>query len=185
MATPQIRSHVEGPWTVDDLYALPDDGFRYEIFDGSLLVSPPPEFSHASTATILRDALNRQGSDNFALLDSPGLYVTPTKYYIPDLVVIARERLRDRGRCLGPADVRLAVEVVSPNNPSNDLVLKRHAYAAAGIPRYWIVDERDKTITVLGLDGSGGYSQLAVARRGQALRADEPYPLTVDLEEIF
>ncbi len=29
-----------GPWTIDDLYAIPDDGYRYEIADGSLLVSP-------------------------------------------------------------------------------------------------------------------------------------------------
>src|SRR5664280_2972289 len=39
-----------GAWTLDDLAQLPDDGRRYEIIDGSLLVSPPPSNYHQGLA---------------------------------------------------------------------------------------------------------------------------------------
>ena len=49
-----------GPWTTADLAGLPDDGQRYEIIDGSLLVSPPPSPLHqlvaGRLAVFLRDA---------------------------------------------------------------------------------------------------------------------------------
>ena len=44
-----------GLWTLADLDGLPDDGRRYEIIDGSLLVSPPPSNDHqllAETALV-------------------------------------------------------------------------------------------------------------------------------------
>ena len=45
-------------------------------------------------------------------------------------------------------------EVVSPDDPARDLVVKRADYAEAGIPEYWIVDPRNKTVTVLALAGN-------------------------------
>src|SRR6266545_4541829 len=49
-----------GPWTIDDLYAIPDDGYRYEIADGSLLVSPPPPIPHLDVNDRLLNVLTRQ-----------------------------------------------------------------------------------------------------------------------------
>jgi Uma2 family endonuclease len=37
--------HV-GPWTVADLLAMPEDGIRYEVVDGALIVNPPPALGH-------------------------------------------------------------------------------------------------------------------------------------------
>jgi len=45
----------------------------------------------------------------------------------------------------------LVMEVVSPDAPERDLVEKRREYAEAGIPEYWIVDPRDRSVTVLTL----------------------------------
>ena len=74
------------------------------------------------------------------------------KFREPDLLLL---RDRSDSRCqdrywLG-ADV--VVEVVSPDDPDRDVVEKRADYAEARIPEYWIVDPRDKTITVLVLEG--------------------------------
>lgn len=173
------------PWTVDDLYALPDDGYRYEIFDGSLLVTPPPALPHASTIAELRRLLERQAPSDLVLVENVGLYADEKNFYVPDLILITKQVLRSGGRGVGPADVRLAVEVVSPSNPGNDHVLKRHAYAAAGIREYWIVDERDQTLRVLMPGEHGSYVEHAVIRPGETWRSDEPFPLEVDLGELF
>ncbi|HEX3647610.1 MAG TPA: hypothetical protein VHV49_04230 [Pseudonocardiaceae bacterium] len=39
------RTHGR-PLTVRDLEAAPDDGYRYELLDGMLLVSPAPSYRH-------------------------------------------------------------------------------------------------------------------------------------------
>jgi Uma2 family endonuclease len=85
-----------------------------------------------------------------------------------------------------PKDVLLVAEVLSPSNAGFDLVQKRHDYAAAGIPRYWIVDPQAKTITVLALPGGATvYKEEFVVRAGEPWQTDSPYPLTVDPAEIF
>jgi len=175
---------VAGAWTIDDLDGLPDDGYRYEIFDGSLLVTPPPPKPHLRETYRLRRLLERQAPDQVIVIEGAGVFPNGTNYYIPDLVVALAERLEGEGRGFAPSEVLLAIEVVSPSNPGNDLVLKRHAYAAAGIREYWIVDERDKTLRVL-MPGEGGYVEHAVIRAGEQWRSEEPFPLAVDPGELF
>jgi Uma2 family endonuclease len=72
---------------------------------------------------------------------------------IPDLTVWARPQ--PRSVWLALADLLLVVEIVSPGSAAMDEVVKLREYAAAGIPRYWLV-ERDtaQTVTmhVLGAD---------------------------------
>ncbi|HEU4426481.1 MAG TPA: Uma2 family endonuclease [Pilimelia sp.] len=174
------------PWMIDDLHALPDRGYRYEIFDGSLLVTPPPALPHASVLYRLRRLLERQAPAALAFVESIGVYPNDTNYYIPDMVLIPLPVLDGEGQGVSPDDVLLAIEVVSPSNPGNDHVLKRHAYAVAGIREYWIVDERDHTLRVLtpGEHG-GGYVERAVIRPGETWRSEEPFPLEVDPGELF
>jgi Uma2 family endonuclease len=129
------------PWTINDLGDLPE-GYRYEIFDGSLLVSPPPPLPHVRATKYLDRLLERQAPAHLCVLTAgAGVSIRGgASYLIPDVVVVPWSAL-DRPRpTLLPPDVLLAVEVLSPSNPGNDLVLKRHEYAVAGIPQYWIVD---------------------------------------------
>ena len=85
-------------------------------------------------------------------------------------------RWRATGRGFAPRDLLLAVEVVSPSNPGNDLVLKRHAYAVAGIPEYWIVDRRDRTLRVLRLGRAGQVRRRHRGRGGGAVALRHPVP---------
>jgi Uma2 family endonuclease len=176
---------VGRPWNVADLDALPDDGFRYEIFDGSLLVTPPPAIPHIRATYRLRRLLERQAPDSVVVGESAGVYPNDTNFYIPDLFVVLAVALEGEGRGFTPEDLLLAVEVVSPGNPGNDLVLKRHAYAAAGVPEYWIADQRDRTLRVLRLEAPGKYAEDIVVKAGERWRAERPFPLAVDPGEIF
>ena len=125
-------------WTVDDLDELPDDGYRYELIDGALLVSPPPELPHQYLTGRLVALLLAQLPEPYRAAPAPGLYFDDRNYRIPDVVVFRRERLA--GGRLGPADVLLAVEVVSPGSVRMDRVAKPAQYAAGGIPHLWRVE---------------------------------------------
>jgi Uma2 family endonuclease len=176
---------VGRPWTVADLDDLPDDGFRYEIFDGSLLVTPPPAIPHFRATYRLRRLLERQAPENLVIGEGAGVYPNDTNFYVPDLFVVPAAALDGEGRGFAPSDLLLAVEVVSPSNPGNDLVLKRHAYAAAGVPEYWIVDGRDRTLRVLRLVAPGKFADDVVVKAGERWRSERPFPLEVDPAEIF
>lgn len=165
------------PFTVDDLVALPDDGNRYEIFDGSLVLSPPPAKPHVRVNVLLRRLLDAVVPDDcLVVTEGLGVYATARDYYIPDLLVIRSASLEDGNpRGVSPSDVLLAVEVVSPGNPSNDHVWKRRNYARFGIPHFWIADPRDKTLLRLELGDDGSYVDSTT----------ELFGLSIDPAEIF
>jgi Uma2 family endonuclease len=158
---------------------------RYELFDGSLLVSPAPIVRHARAVNRLRDLLARQAPADIQLAQDVGVTVHGGRtYFIPDICVLPAAAFDKDADNLDQDDVLLAIEVLSPSNPGNDLVLKRHYYAAGGIPQYWIVDPDKRTLTVLTLDGDT-YKERAVVEPGQAWRSDEPFPLAIDPAHVL
>jgi Uma2 family endonuclease len=175
-------------WTVDDLIALPDDGYRYEIFDGTLLVAPPPALRHFGVAVRLVDALKPLAPPGVLVSSAGGsvLIRGGRSYLIPDVLVVRDAAVRRTPDALGfdPVDVLVVVEVLSSSNRGRDLVLKRHEYAAAGIGTYWIVDSAGPTLTVLRHDGEGHYDEVATVKPGERWEADEPFPHAVDPAEF-
>jgi Uma2 family endonuclease len=167
-----------GEWTIADLERLPDTGNRYEIVDGSLLVSPPPGVGHAivteSMARLLRASAP---ADLSVFVSGPGLLIKRS-LYVPDVVVVETAAAAAEPAALPPAAVRLVVEVLSPSNRTTDLVTKPIEYAAGRVPHYWIVDPAIPTLTVLRLDRSA-YAQLAVVTDHERYSATEPFPVLV------
>lgn len=144
------------PVTWGQYAALPEDP-RVEYVDGRLLVSPSPSRRHQQIALELAIALR-------AALPA-GYLVTPAwawkpaaDEFIPDLMVhpATDEEARFTGLPV------LVVEILSTNR-SDDLVLKRAKYAAAGLPRYWIVDPDARTLRVLQLTDAD-YAEAALLR---------------------
>jgi Uma2 family endonuclease len=174
----------EEPWTVDDLYDLPDDGMRHELVDGSLVVSPQPAIPHARLVNNLHHLLTVQGPAELRVGQGVGLEIGSRTYFVPDLFVAYSAAMLRTGRNLVPADFLLVVEVLSPSNKGHDLVAKRHSYAASGIPQYWIVDQQPASLTVLRLDGTT-YRETAVLKPTETYETDEPFPLRLDLDELF
>ncbi|MEV4379861.1 Uma2 family endonuclease [Streptosporangium sp. NPDC049644] len=130
----------EPPFTVDDLLKFPDDGNRYELFNGSLLVSPSPVPLHQYASLRLARILEDAAPPDFQPLQEVNLRVGSRDFFIPDLVVVPTETVDERGLMFAPRDILLAVELVSPSTQSRDRHLKRAAYAAAGIPAYWRIE---------------------------------------------
>lgn len=130
----------EPPFTVDDLLKFPDDGNRYELFNGSLLVSPSPIPLHQRAIARLLRILEDAAPSEFEPLPEVNLRVSPRDFFIPDLVVVLTEIVSQTELMFGPEDILLAVEKVSPSTQARDRHLKKAAYAAAGIPLYWRIE---------------------------------------------
>lgn len=178
---------VPRPLTVDDLFRLPDDGWRYELVDGSLIVSPPPGAVHQRTASRLGRLLEPLMPPGMEVLHGgAGLELDDSTLLVPDLVVVRSDSAFDE-EVLRPEDVLLAVEVVSPSNARNDLVLKRSLYASAAIADYWILDGRTgPRITVMSLDAGGRrYDAVHEIGPGQSVMLTDPFPVTLTPEELL
>ncbi len=133
-------------WTTQDLELLPDDGRRYEIIEGELLVTRAPHWSHQRTCGNIYAALKgwsrTTGLGEAAI--NPGIIFTDADNVIPDVVWASRERLAvllDEAGHLTAAP-ELVVEVLSPgaDNDRRDRDLKLRLYSTRGVQEYWIVD---------------------------------------------
>jgi Uma2 family endonuclease len=162
--------------TIEDLEAMPDDGRRYELIGGAIVMTPAPDVTHQRVSYRLQQLLSRAWPE-VEVFDAPiDLDLPGGQRVQPDLVAVARGRSGPRLEL----PVALVVEIVSAGSRTNDAVTKRAIYAAAGIPAYWIVDPAGGVITCLALEG-GEYH---VHADGPAVEATEPVPLRIDLAEL-
>ncbi len=159
--------------TVDDLEAMPNDGRRYELIGGAIIMTPAPEVGHQRASRRLQSRLEAAWPDIevFAApieVDLPG-----GQRVQPDLVVV--ERGRSGKRLALP--VALVVEIVSPGSALHDRVTKLDVYAAAGISHYWILDLPAGLASCYTLDG---HTYRLVAE-GPVIRTSDPVPVTLDI----
>lgn len=132
----------ERRWSVEDVWALPDDGKRYETVDGELLVTPAPRYSHQAISggiyVALREwvAVNRVGVVLYAPAD---VILDAFTLVQPDVLVLPPvSRAVMQGHEPAPAPL-LVVEVLSPGTARQDRLKKRARYQRAHI-ECWLVD---------------------------------------------
>lgn len=130
-------------WTAARVRDLPDDGKRYEVVDGELLVTPAPRFDHQRAVGVLYLALHpyiAQAHLGEVVISPADIEFDPATLVQPDVFVVP---LVGGRRPKTWADIRgllLAVEVLSPSTARADRTIKRRRYQRAGVPEYWIVD---------------------------------------------
>jgi Uma2 family endonuclease len=169
---------LSGEWTADDLDALPEDGLRYELVDGVLLVSPSPALAHQAGLANLHFALMQAAPEHVRVLAAPlDIRFSPTRQLQPDLVALPRRALTDKVDDLP----LLVVEVLSPSTRATDLTLKRHVFEQAGVASYWLLDPEEPSLTVLELQDS---AYLEVARSTGPLTVQRPFPVTLVPEDL-
>ena len=126
------------PLTRADLDTMPDDGHRYELIDGVLIVTPAPSATHQTVVLELAVLLRaRSPSDQKVFIAPFDVALADDTIMQPDVLVARRSDLTERDL---PAAPVLAVEVLSPSTRRIDLTLKLSRLAAAGCPHYWVVD---------------------------------------------
>lgn len=168
------------PWgaalTYDDLQNIPEDGHRYELLDGTLLVTPAPNHAHQRCLLNLAVLLRSAAPPDQEVIVAPfDWLVGPRTSFEPDVLVARRADIDSRNLPVPPL---LAVEVLSPSTRRIDLVLKRDAYAAAGMPCYWVVDPDVPSVTALRLE-DGAYVEEASVSGEEPFTASSPFLVTV------
>ena len=162
--------------TRDDLDAMPEDGHRYELIDGILVVTPSPSYRHQSAAGQLYLLLTTACPNDLTVLFAPFDVVLADDTVVePDLLVARRDDFTDREL---PGPPLLAVEVLSPSTRRFDLLLKRSRYEAAGCRSYWVVDPDIPSLTAWELR-EGAYVLAGEASGEQPLTLTAPFPVTV------
>ena len=164
------------PLTRADLETLPQDGHRYELIDGVLIVTPAPSWQHQRVVGRLLMLLNGACPPELEAFVAP-LDVTLAEDTVmePDLLVARKADLGDRDL---PAAPVLAVEVLSPSTRRIDLTLKRSRLEAAGCPAYWVIDPDEPSLTAWELRGDT-YVEAGQVRGGQAFEATVPFSVRV------
>jgi Uma2 family endonuclease len=162
----------QGEWSEEDYLRFGEklDTHRLvELVDGRIEVLPAPTEEHQLIVLFLIEALRaftRPRDLGMVLFSGLRVRMRARNFREPDVVFLSRKNEDKRGnRFWRGAD--LAIEVVSEDDPERDYVDKRAEYARAGIKEYWVVDPRDRTITLLTLQGR------AYAERGVYRGADE------------
>lgn len=171
MALPQP---VGAPLTVADLEAMPDDGRRYELIGGAIVMTAAPVPVHQRISRRLQRLLDETAPPGHEVFCAPiDLDLPGGQRVQPDVVVLPRTSVGEKRLTL---PVLLVVEIVSAGSRTHDTVTKRTTYAEAGIPAYWMVDTDTARVTCLRLAG-GTYEPYA---EGSVIEVDWPLVLHVD-----
>ncbi|MFE2754153.1 Uma2 family endonuclease [Actinosynnema sp. NPDC059335] len=175
--------HRSGPYTVEDLEGMPDDGRRYELVDGELLVSPAPGYRHQEIVAELCGRLRAACPEDLTALPAPFAVQTTAKTEVqPDVLVGRRADFTDKVLPVAPL---LAVEVLSPSTGIRDLTVKKNAYERMGVVSYWVIDPQEPVMAVFELDGEGHYRQVAEVKGEDPFDATLPFPVRVVPAELL
>lgn len=178
MTTPTL-----GPGhTRDDLDRVPDDGNRYELIEGEIVMSPSPRTRHqviaANLFTLLRAACPPELMVLFAPFD---VALEERSVVVPDLVVFDPVLADEHGLEAAP---RLVVEILSPTTRGRDLVRKKRLYERSGVASYWIVDPDDEVSLTAWELRHGEYQAVASIAGPESWTASAPFPVTVSAAHL-
>lgn len=184
-----LRS-LDASWCYEKWEKLPNDGNRYEVIGGVLYMSTAPSFWHQRSVGFLHMhvgiPLESRGIA-IAVMAPIGVIMPGADPVQPDFLLIRSERreiIADDGRIRGVPD--LIAEVLSPSNPELDTVVKRAAYARAGVPEYWMVHREQREVLVCWDpdQASGQYTRETVIAAGSEL-ISPTLPIRVAVELLI
>lgn len=171
------------PFTVDDLETMPDDGNRYELIDGTLIVSPAPMTRHQKVVAKLTAKLDVVCPDDMHVLPAPFAVRESNNTEVQPDVLVARDA--DLTEKLLPKALVLAIEVLSPSSVLLDLNTKKAVYERMGAASYWVVDPQQPSLNVFELDAEGHYQQVAEVKGDEVFEAVRPFPVRIVPVELL
>lgn len=158
--------------TADEYERLEEDGFKYELIDGVVVMSPSPNFGHQDIAGEIewqiRGYLKKHPIGR--VVRETDVTFNPLRVYRPDLMFLSTQRFPTPTERVH-AIPDMILEVVSPATRALDLNTKRDDYQRSGVTEYWLIDPAAATLTFLRLA-----PQRASASKAPARMAYRPVP---------
>ena len=169
-------------YTVDDLDRFPEDGNRYELLDGVLLVTPAPRAVHQIVANRIQYRVARAvARPGYGHVVGPGAISVPPGTQLQPDVLVYPSRFSPTTDWPKVTEHWLAVEVLSRSSRIYDREFKRDAYFALGVGEVWLVDIRDQSVEVCHGRGAGEVVRDVITWRPPTLGLIVPIPLA----EVF
>ena len=164
------------------------EGWRAEILEGTIVVSPSPANIHNSVAAMLTELLVLAKPLDCAVHQTQAIELASTgDLYIPDLLVYPREKMPADGYT-GPAEhALLVVEITSPSNANHDRKRKLWGYAHGPVPLYLLVDRLDPDgphVMLYAKPENGVYQSMTRVPYGEAITLPEPFDLKINTGEF-
>ncbi|MFJ8541951.1 Uma2 family endonuclease [Streptomyces sp. NPDC093586] len=167
------------------------EGFRAELIEGEIVVTPPPDGDHEDDIGLIVSRVHRRsvtdmqfsGNKGLKLKNADGLL---TDHVIPDGTFAPKtSRLYRGAEHWMPCDgVSLVLEVTS-TKPEADRETKRRAYARGGIPFHLLVDRQESSITLFGDPGHDDYRQHCTVDFGKPLTLPAPFSFDLDTADFL
>jgi Uma2 family endonuclease len=169
-------------YTVADLERFPQDGNRYELLDGVLIVTPSPSNAHQIIANRLQFRLTQAVVvPGHGQVVGPGaITLLPKTQLEPDILVYPSGYAVDL-KWEEIDEHWLAVEVFSRSSRVYDREMKRDAYIALGVQEVWLVDWRNKEVEVSRARGPGKIVRDVLRWRPPMLALE----VEISLSELF
>ena len=164
------------------------EGYRAELIDGEIVVSPPPDGSREHGISRMTQQVFASGATRMDFAGHKGLVVpsaTGQSRLIPDVTFAPWDRCLFRGAppWMLPDGVAMVVEVTS-SSPDHDRHGKRHGYAAAQIPLYLLVDRQRGQVTLFSDPSRGDYVTQTQVPFGGTIKLPAPFSFTLETEEL-
>ncbi|MGW1198230.1 Uma2 family endonuclease [Streptomyces sp. NPDC002536] len=157
------------------------EGFRAELIEGEIVVSPAPDGDHEDAIELIVAQMYDHSRTRMQCSGNKGLKLPrgglcSKNYAIPDATFAPRERRLFRGAppWMPPDGVTLVAEVTS-TNPDRDRAAKRHCYARASIPFYLLVDRKESTVTLFSEPRKDDYTEIHTVAFGTSLPLPAPF----------
>jgi Uma2 family endonuclease len=186
-----LPNPVIGPHTIEEWLDLPspEDGSRIELIFGHLHVTPPPSGEHqVATYRLTRlidDAIRAAGRTDLYVVPGIGVKISSElrTALIPDVVILDRP---PAGVIFPPDALITTVEVWSPGNRRAERETKMAAYAAAGVPFVWTVEQKSELRLIAHRLDRGEYLVENIIDDTDGLKTitAAPVPITIDLASL-
>jgi Uma2 family endonuclease len=174
--------------TAEQFLMLGEDppGLRLELAHGEIAMSPSPSYDHSYTDRMLSHILvaHIEENDLGALVGDVDTIFNDLNVRRPDIIFIAKARLKlIKGHGI-PIIPDLCVEILSPGSATTDQTDKFDLYASSGLPHYWLVDPKGHTFDAYKLTGKK-FVRVATGRERDTVKAPPFSSLKIPLARLW
>ncbi|MBD0671512.1 Uma2 family endonuclease [Streptomyces sp. CBMA156] len=163
----------------------PPSGWKIEISGDEIIMTAGPSVIHQRNLLLVREQFDAHRPADLMPSENTDL-ASPNvgKLRNPDLTYIPLSVLEEGGNQVPAEQAAIAVEIVSPSNPENDLVGKVRDYPLMAIPLYLLIDPREGELTLYSEPSGSGYHRQWSGKFGDPVPVPAPFGFTLATDAL-